>query len=56
MSTPMLGFGWNDVAFSGNSRPAWATRTTRSKSGAGIKIAVSRPRLTLRSASSTEWW
>ena len=36
MSTPRLGLGWNDVAFSGSSRPRLTTRTTTSKSGAGI--------------------
>ena len=56
MSTPMLGLGWNDVAFSGSRRPACATRTTRSKSGAGISTATPGVDLTLVSASSTEWW
>ena len=56
MSTPMLGLGWNDVAFSGSSRPACATRTTRSKSGAGISTATPSTVLIRVRASSTEWW
>ena len=38
MSTPTLGFGWNDVAFSGSSRSAAAMLSTCSKLGAGIRI------------------
>ncbi len=56
MSTPTLGLGWNDVAFSGSSRPASATRTTRSNSGAGIRTATPRTDRIRASASSTEWW
>ena len=56
MSTPTLGLGWNDVAFSGSRRPACATRTTRSKSGAGISTATPWTVLIRVRASSTEWW
>ncbi len=42
MSTPMLGLGWNDVAFSGSSRWPETIRSTRSKSGAGISTATRR--------------
>ena len=56
MSTPMLGLGWNEVAFSGSSRPAWATRTTRSKSGPASAPRRPGRRGRRPSASSTEWW
>ncbi len=40
MSTPMLGLGWKEVAFSGSSRSPPTIRRTRSKSGAGISTAT----------------
>ncbi len=40
MNTPKAGFGWNDVAFSGKSRPAPTTRCTWATLGAGIRMAV----------------
>ncbi len=40
MSTPRLGLGWNDVAFSGNNRSSPAMRSTRSTSGAGSSTAA----------------
>ena len=43
MNDPRLGFGWNDVAFSGSSPPARATSTTRSRSTAGSRAAVTLP-------------
>ena len=55
MSTPTLGFGWNDVAFSGSSRSSAAILSTRSTSGAGISTATLSLRSRLRVAS-TEWW
>ena len=54
MSTPTLGFGWNDVAFSGSSRSSAAILRTRSTSGAGISTATLSLRSLLRVAS-TEW-
>ena len=56
MSTPTLGLGWKDVAFSGSSRPCSATRSTSPKSGAGIRTATAAAVGDARaSASSTEW-
>ena len=54
MSTPRLGFGWNDVAFSGSSRPCAAASSTRSTSAAGMRTASSAAG-DRSSASSTEW-
>ena len=56
MRTPGFGLGWNEVAFSGSSRSAAATRSTTSTSGAGIRTAVPPVRRSWLSAESTEWW
>ena len=39
MRTPRLGFGWNEVAFSGSSPPASTKARTWSKSGLGSSTA-----------------
>ena len=43
MNEPRLGFGWNDVAFSGSRTPVRTTSMTRSRSTAGSRAAVTRP-------------
>ena len=55
MSTPRLGLGWKDVAFSGSRRPRLMTRTTSAKSGAGSSTPTVGGPARAR-ASSTLWW
>ena len=55
MSTPRLGFGWNDVAFSGSKPPRFTRSRTAAKSGAGSSTATVR-RFARLSASSAAWW
>ena len=56
MMTPRLGFGWNEVAFSGRSPPDSTRALTCAKSGLGSSTAGAAAWEVAVSASSTVWW